>query len=121
MGDPMIRNSASRFLRHLALFGIVVGLVGPVTAQERVFVTNSLGNTIKILTTAPMPTMVPVEVGTQPFNVAVQPGGAFAYVVNKLDKTVSVVDTMLDSEIDTISVGRCRKTSPSRPTAPPPG
>ena len=62
---------------------------------DRVWRTHS-----EVLDTSMTPSMMSVDVGVEPVNVAVQPGGAFAYVVNNFSDSVSVVDTGLDTEVD---------------------
>lgn len=46
-----------------------------------------------------------IEVGNEPFDVALSPSGGFAYVTNRADDTVSVIDTSTQLVIDEIPVG----------------
>lgn len=46
-----------------------------------------------------------IDVGNEPFDVAVSPSGGFAYVTNRADDTISVIDTSTNLVIDTIGVG----------------
>ncbi|MFD1272958.1 YncE family protein [Streptomyces kaempferi] len=46
-----------------------------------------------------------ITVGATPFNVAVTPDGAHAYVTNFGSTTVSVIDTATNTVTDTITVG----------------
>ena len=46
-----------------------------------------------------------VLVGTEPLGVADTPDGVFAYVVNSLDHTVSVISTSTNTVVATIPVG----------------
>ena len=84
----------------------------PAVGQERVFVTdgNQTGDTLFVLDTSAMPTPTPIGVGLQPSNVAVRPDGAFAYVTNSFDGTVSVVNTAINAAIATITIGSITET-----------
>ncbi|MDG2308042.1 MAG: hypothetical protein P8R42_25980 [Candidatus Binatia bacterium] len=46
-----------------------------------------------------------IEVGNGPFDVALSPSGGFAYVTNRADDSVSVIDTSTNLVIDEIPVG----------------
>ena len=46
-----------------------------------------------------------IEVGNEPFDVAISPSGGFAYVTNRADDTISVIDTSTNLVIDEIPVG----------------
>ncbi len=91
-----------------ALLALAAALAVPLEAQERGYVTNSGGSNVLAFGPAPSPTFISIEVSptpAAPVAVAVQPDGAFAYVVNPLTGRVSVVDTMLNTEVDSIAVG----------------
>jgi len=106
MRKPGFR-SGSRAVRFTLVL-VAAALVGRrASSQERVFVTDggNTGDTLLILDTSPMPSITPILVGIQPSGVAVRPDGAFAYVTNTFDGTVSVVDTALNAEVDTVSIG----------------
>jgi len=80
---------------------------GRASGQERVFVTDggNTGDTLLVLDTSSLPTITPIHVGTRPTGVAVRPDGAFAYVTNTLDGTISVVNTALNAAVATVSIG----------------
>lgn len=46
-----------------------------------------------------------LTVGRQPFAVALSPSGGFAYVTNRTDGTLSVIDTAADAVVDVVPVG----------------
>lgn len=46
-----------------------------------------------------------IEVGNEPFDVAISPSGGFAYVTNRADDSISVIDTSTNLVIDEVPVG----------------
>lgn len=46
-----------------------------------------------------------IEVGNEPFDVAISPSGGFAYVTNRADDSLSVIDTSTNLVIDEVPVG----------------
>ena len=78
MGDSMMPNRSLLFLSFFASIAAPIAFGDAAFAQERVFVTDRGGATLKVLDTSMMPSMTSVDVGVEPVNVAVQPGGAFA-------------------------------------------
>jgi len=71
---------------------------------SRVYVGNSLSNSVSVIDTVSHLVVGPVEVGNGPGGLAVAPDGSRVYVANLSDDTVSVIDTatlsLLDSDGD---------------------
>tara|TARA_B100000315_G_scaffold259845_1_gene317615 strand:- start:1705 stop:1902 length:198 start_codon:yes stop_codon:yes gene_type:complete len=49
--------------------------------------------------------LVTIPVGDGPWNIAITPDGTRAYVTNRDDNTISILDLSTDTELATISVG----------------
>jgi YVTN family beta-propeller protein len=68
------------------------------------YITN-LAGTVEILETSNDLLTVPIQVGREPYAIALDARGGRAYVANSADDTVSVVDLATDVETGTIAVG----------------
>lgn len=68
------------------------------------YITN-LAGTVEILETSNDLLTVPIQVGREPYAIALDARGGRAYVANSADDTVSVVDLASDIETGTIAVG----------------
>ena len=70
----------------------------------RVYVANSLGDSVSVISTTVTPQSVTttISVGDGPAGVAVHPDGSKVYVANSSGDTVSVIDTTTDGVVDTI-------------------
>jgi|GEM_PF-6630013 len=82
---------------------------------SKLYVTNSESNTVSVLQVqsgSPYLTLIAnIPVGKKPSGIALTPPGTFsdqpfAYVANRKDNTVSVIDTTIDQVIATIPVGK---------------
>jgi YVTN family beta-propeller protein len=62
-------------------------------------------DTVSVIATATNTVVATIGVGLEPFDVAIKPGGAFAYVTNLGSNTVSVIDTSTNTVSATVPVG----------------
>ncbi|MCO5383738.1 MAG: hypothetical protein NHB15_18045 [Methanosarcina barkeri] len=67
--------------------------------------TNYGSNNTSVIDTATNTVIDTVNVGTNPFGVAVTPDGSKVYVANNGDGTVSIINTTTNTVTDTINVG----------------
>src|SRR5699024_3170623 len=68
-------------------------------------VVNCWQDTVSVLDTETDEIVARVPVGTTPWNIAVRPDGAEAYVTNANEDTVSVIDLGELSVLETIHIG----------------
>jgi len=68
-------------------------------------VTNEEDKTVSVIDTATNTVTATVNVGKQPYGVAVNPIGTKVYVANIVDSTVSVINTTTNTVIATVNVG----------------
>ena len=81
--------------------GIVVGL-GPYgiavnPSGAKVYVANSISNSVSVIDAVSNTAIKVVSVGSQPYGVAVSPAGSKVYVTNYAGNSVSVINTANDS------------------------
>jgi len=95
--------ATNRFVTGLRVSGRTVGAVVHPNGQYA-YVTN-LDGTVEILETSNHLLTEPIQVGRQPYAVALSGQGGEAYVANLADDSVSVVDLGRDVEVATIAVG----------------
>jgi YVTN family beta-propeller protein len=69
------------------------------------FITNFDSNNVSVIDTVNNNVTAIVNVGSNPFGVAVNPDGTKAYVTNSGNNTVSVIDTTTNNVTSTIKVG----------------
>src|SRR5258706_12487079 len=72
---------------------------------SRVYVSNSLDNTVSVIDGGTNNVITTIPVGTQPEGLVVTPDGTKVYVANLLDNSVSVIDESSNSVIATVPVG----------------
>jgi YVTN family beta-propeller protein len=82
----------------------------------RAYVTNAFDSTVSVIDTASNKVIATIPVGSAPAGVAITPDGtrpiehddhrhqSLAYVANEADNTVSVIDTVSNTVVDTIPV-----------------
>ena len=107
----VVRNGITFFLfLVLPLFGVIIHS-NKVKAQPFAYVTNELDDTVSVIDTATndvvdtdsgTPGEQNIPVGDFPQGVAITPDGSRAYVANKGDGTVSVIDTNTNMVDDTV-------------------
>ena len=75
--------------------------------RERPYVTNVGSGTVSVIKTSSNTVVKTVEVGLNPFGVAITPNGRYAYVANNGSRsgTVSVISTATDAVVKTLIVG----------------
>ena len=66
---------------------------------------DSVGIAVESAPTYPYTVVDTISVGSSPIGIAVTPDGSSAYVANRGDETVSVIQTSDNTVVDTISVG----------------
>src|SRR4030095_8038725 len=94
---------ATYFLRLLFLSGLFG--IGAAYATPFAYISNNFNNTVSVIDTATNTVVATVPVGTQPYDVAVNPPGTFAYMTNHTGDTVSVIDTATNTVVATVPVG----------------
>ena len=72
---------------------------------KHAYVTNVVGGTVSVITTATGAVSAPITVGKGPAAVAITPDGKHAYVANSVDGTVSVITTATGAVSAPITVG----------------
>ena len=85
------------------LFFLVVGSL-PALAQPFAYVANNVAGNVSVIDTASNTVVAAVTVGNMPVAVAITPNGAFAYVTNFMDNTVSVTMPALDGALAGVTV-----------------
>jgi methanogen extracellular protein (TIGR04279 family) len=70
------------------------------------YITNYFNNTVSVIDTAANNVVGTVNVGSNPFGVAVSPDGANVYVTNLGSSNVSVIDAATNTVIATVNVGK---------------
>ena len=70
------------------------------------YITSYYNNTVSVIDTATNKVTATVNVGSNPFGVAVSPDGTKAYVTNGGSNTVSVIDTATNTVTATVNVGK---------------
>ena len=73
---------------------------------SRVYVTNSLDNTLSFIDTASNTVVRWVGVGISPGGVAVHPDGKLVYVANTGSNTITLIATAPSFPLGTVAVGR---------------
>ena len=64
--------------------------------------TNYNSTSVSAIDTAARKVVATVAVGRDPVDVAITPNGAFAFVTNEADNTVSVIATATNTVVDTV-------------------
>ncbi|OHD72137.1 MAG: hypothetical protein A2V99_01290 [Spirochaetes bacterium RBG_16_67_19] len=77
--------------------------VNPIT--NRVYVTNSLDNTVSVIDGIADAVIATIPVGTAPRGVAVSKNYNKVYVANRLDATISIIDGATNTVTNTVPVG----------------
>ena len=72
---------------------------------NRIYVTNSLDNTVSVIDGLTETVIATINVGTAPRGVAVSRNYNKVYVVNRLDATISIIDGATNTVTNTVSVG----------------
>jgi YVTN family beta-propeller protein len=72
---------------------------------NRVYVTNSLSNSVSSISTQKMSVVKTMKTGIMPWNGAPSPMGDRVYVNNLRSDNVSVIDTKTDTVVNTVPVG----------------
>ncbi len=85
----------------LGPFGVCVNATG-----ERVYVSNSLSDSISIIDTATNAVVRTISVGANPTGVAATAAGERVFVSNSGSGNVSVIDTMTGETVTKVTVGR---------------
>lgn len=85
----------------LVAVGACAVFVAPASARNA-YVANNGGGTVSVLNLSAGAPAGTIPVGTGPVDVAITPDGAFAYVTNETDETVSVIATASNSVVATI-------------------
>ncbi len=75
-----------------------------VYAIPKIFVANSVDNTVSVIDPATDTVVATIPVGSSPAGVVVNPATARAYVANRLGNTVSVIDITNNTLVNTINV-----------------
>lgn len=83
-----------------------ISLAGIAVPQNSPFVYVAASEHNKVYVVDPVAqTWAPINVGAYPTDVSITPDAAFAYVTNRADSTVSVIDISNNSVIATVAVG----------------
>ncbi len=73
--------------------------------EQTVYVTNQNSNNVSVIDTATNTVTATVDVGRQPWGVAVSPDGKKVYVANYGSSTVSIIDAATNTVSATVPVG----------------
>jgi uncharacterized repeat protein (TIGR01451 family) len=80
-------------------------VTGLVSATTYAYVPNSMDNNISVIDTATNKVIASVNVGDQPYGIAITPDGNKVYVANQVSNTVSVIDAVNLTVTATVPVG----------------
>src|SRR5947207_8129571 len=83
----------------------LVGLAQNVHAGPAAYVTNSAANTVSVIDATTATVVKTLNVGTNPFGVAVDLPGNQVFVTNRGSNTVSIIDMGTNTVIGTVPVG----------------
>ena len=72
---------------------------------SRAYASDTIGNSVSVISTATNTVSATVSVGSSPLGVAVTPDGSRVYVTNTSDNSVSVISTATNTVSATVSVG----------------
>jgi YVTN family beta-propeller protein len=102
-------NKANRECNIISTFGIatlsILILAGVAGASPFAYITNLESNNVSVIDTATDTVKATVNVGTEPFRVAVSSDGTRVYVTNCMGNSVSVIDATKNKVIGTVRVG----------------
>jgi YVTN family beta-propeller protein len=102
-------NKANRECNIIYTFGIatlsILILAGVAGASPFAYITNLESNNVSVIDTATDTVKATVNVGTEPFGVAVSSDGTRVYVTNCMGNSVSVIDATKNKLIGTVRVG----------------
>ena len=80
--------------------------INVLTTNPCAYVTSYYDNAVYVIETVTNNVIARVNVGIEPWGVAVTPDGTKVYVTNVIGDTVSVIDTATNTVTSTVSVGR---------------
>lgn len=92
--------------------------IDPRGRGEFLYVVCELGNTVAIVDRRNRLVNRSIDVGRQPYDIAISPAGERAFVSNLGDDTVSVIDMKSQTVIQTISLRPSTGTNPGAGTTP---
>ena len=78
----------------------------PTPDRDRIYITNSLSNSVSKIDTDQMAVTKTIETGRMPWNGKSSPQGDRVYVANLKSDDVSVIDTASDAVVETVGVGQ---------------
>ena len=81
---------------------------GPIAVSpdgRRVYVANTVADTLSVINTADHQVLITLAVGHRPVNLAVSADSRWVYVTNEKAGTVAVIDTAQQSVVSTVAVG----------------
>ena len=105
------RSSAAAAQVFMALFTIMLAMalgliISRADAAPFAYIANGGDGTVSVIDTATNTVVgIPIQVGKEPFGVAVTPDGKHAYVANRGSNNVSVIDTATNKVVATVVVG----------------
>lgn len=99
----------NQFKQNIYGVFIALGLIGftsqYVWAAPFAYISNQGSNTVSVIDTSDNNVTASIDVGSNPWGIAVNPSNAYVYVANSGSNTVSVIDTNSNTVTNTISVG----------------
>ena len=99
-----MRNK-EKFYSTAAVLFFLISISSVVSAAPFAYITNYEDNTISVIDIATNNVTATVDVGINPWGVAVNPAGTKVYVTNIGSNNISVIDTSNNTVIDTVPVG----------------
>ena len=73
--------------------------------DSKVYVTNSVSNTVSVIDASTDMVTTTINVGNYPFGIIASPDGSKIYVANNGTNTISVIDVATDNVVNTFTVG----------------
>jgi len=96
----VLDNTVGTITAGKASYGICISSDG-----SRLYVVNSVSNTVSVINVSTLAIIANIPVGTTPEGIAITPDGSMLYVANAISGNISVISTATNKVITTITTG----------------